>query len=223
MATCALNKILTQEQAVNILRPSLTQILEIVLSLMKLIDHQDIVSCMEFIITKFSKEIGPYALNLINELVNNYYLYRKNADLKAREQKQDHKDDDEMSEDEGDSNMAAQACLETILKIMNSDLPVESYTNLSGIVSGLISSAILNEKDQDLEYIVPMLSKILYKIPFIPDNLLVYYPILCYLWCGKPDPSGLKVDISSLDQGVQAIILSTKNPLFNTPENDSFI
>ena len=67
-----------------------------------------------------------------------------------------------------------------------------------------------------------MLSKVLYKIPTVPDTLLAYYPILCYIWTGKPHSSNLKMDISGLDQGIQSILLAENNVLFNGEEMEDF-
>ena len=110
--------------------------------MMKMIDHQDIVAALEYLISKYSKEIAPYAVTLVEQLVTSYYQYRKNALDKQQNVDTRHKEDDEMGSDDGDSNMAAQACLEAILKIFNSDLPCDTYCNLSPFVINLMNNSI---------------------------------------------------------------------------------
>jgi hypothetical protein len=85
--------------------------------------------------------------------VNSYFNYRKNADEALQKSKPDangNEIDDGQSED-GNSNMAAQGCLDAILKILNSDLPGDVYPNLVNRLLPVINSAIIHNKEDDLD------------------------------------------------------------------------
>ena len=74
-------------------------------------------------------------------------MYRKNAAEKIKQDQQkeaaEHGDIDEEEDfDDGESNMAAKACLEAILNIFKSDLTCDSYTNLAPFVCSLLNSAL---------------------------------------------------------------------------------
>ena len=47
---------------------------------MKEIDHPDLVSSLEEIIISYQDCIGPFAMNLISQLTNSYFSYKKNQE-----------------------------------------------------------------------------------------------------------------------------------------------
>ena len=57
-------------------------IMKIILELMKEMDHPDIVSCLEFLITRYQSEIGPFAYDLVDQLVMKFFFF--NLNLKKR-------------------------------------------------------------------------------------------------------------------------------------------
>jgi hypothetical protein len=67
MATCALQMILVQDNSVDILRGNMKDIMGIILEVMKELDHSDIVACLEYVIGRYNKEIGPFAYDLVDQ------------------------------------------------------------------------------------------------------------------------------------------------------------
>jgi hypothetical protein len=61
MAATSIHKLLSNDIAIEFLKPALKQILEVYLSMMKEIDSEELVSALEEIVSHFKDDIGPYA------------------------------------------------------------------------------------------------------------------------------------------------------------------
>ena len=55
--------------AENFLRPALGQLLELYLKIMDEVDSEDLVGALEGIMTVFSDDIAPHAVNLVTKLI----------------------------------------------------------------------------------------------------------------------------------------------------------
>lgn len=71
-AACALEKILTNEQAVKYIRPGIDTVLKCYLQLMNEFDNEELVNSFESIMSIFQDEIRPFALDICNHLVTMY-------------------------------------------------------------------------------------------------------------------------------------------------------
>ena len=60
------------ETAVNFLRPALKNVLEVYLKIMEDIDSEELVGALEQIVEIFQEDIGPFAIQLAQQLTNKY-------------------------------------------------------------------------------------------------------------------------------------------------------
>ena len=69
-AAISLSKMLSNETATEFLKPHLHSILEVYLRIMEEIDSEELMSALEGIVEGYSEEIGPFAVQLSQQLVN---------------------------------------------------------------------------------------------------------------------------------------------------------
>jgi hypothetical protein len=94
-----------------------------------------------------------------------------------------------------------------------------AYQKLTPHVLRILNNAIIGGLDEDLGHAINMLSRILARLEKVDDTLLVYFPIICYIWLDRPDPSALKMNISSMPEEIQTI-LTTDIAVFGYPINE---
>ena len=63
---------LTNDTAVAFLKPALKNILEVYLKIMEDIDSEDLMTALETIMEVYSEDIGPYAIQLSQQLTQKY-------------------------------------------------------------------------------------------------------------------------------------------------------
>ncbi len=74
-AAVALNCLLSQKHAEDLLRPILPNILEIYIKLMDQIDNEGIVAALEGIVDSYQDNISPFAHRLIQHLCMAFHKY----------------------------------------------------------------------------------------------------------------------------------------------------
>jgi len=79
-ACLALSKFLKNSLAESFLKPALKSILEVYLKVMDEIDSEELVSALEMIMTIFRDDIGPYALQIVENLSGQYKRIMDNQD-----------------------------------------------------------------------------------------------------------------------------------------------
>ena len=63
---------LKNDQAAEFLKPALKNILEVYLKIMEDIDSEELIAALEEIVEKFSEDIGPFAVQLCQQLASKY-------------------------------------------------------------------------------------------------------------------------------------------------------
>ena len=61
-AGLALSKMLTNETAIEFLKPALKNILEVYLKIMEEIDSEEVIASLEVFMEKYQEDIGPFAV-----------------------------------------------------------------------------------------------------------------------------------------------------------------
>ena len=102
-AACALEKILRNDIANELIKPGLDTMLKCYLSLMNDLDNEELVSAFENIMTLFQDDIKPYAVDICLQLKQQY----------IRLIKQDN------DEDDGESILAAVASFTSMRRIID--------------------------------------------------------------------------------------------------------
>ena len=104
VAAVSLHRLMHNEQCTELLKPFLKDLLSIYLKLMSEIDSEELVAALEEIVSHFKEDIGPYAIELTEQLVSAYKrLSQTNAE-----------------DDDGEGAMAAVGCVTAIRRILDS-------------------------------------------------------------------------------------------------------
>jgi len=179
-AAVALNCLLTQKEAEDLLRPSLSKILEIYLKLMDQIDNEGIVAALEGIVDSYNQEIVPYAYDLVVHLTSAFHKYCQKSNNAANNTNND-------DEDESEAEMAAGGCLEAIHRILMAKLPEVTYTSLEQVLSPIFNYCFSEDGSDFIDEALSCLNILLYNSKTLSDQLLFYYPILVYIIVGLPE------------------------------------
>eukprot|EP01016_Furgasonia_blochmanni_P056412 TRINITY_DN9612_c0_g4_i14.p1 TRINITY_DN9612_c0_g4~~TRINITY_DN9612_c0_g4_i14.p1 ORF type:complete len:722 (-),score=286.95 TRINITY_DN9612_c0_g4_i14:171-2336(-) len=175
-AAVALNCLLSQDEAIELIKPGLDKILGEYIKLMDTIDNDAIVNSLEGIVDTFGNEISPYAVELINYLVKTFFKYCEKGE----------KDDD----DEGEGELAAAGCINAIHRILKSNIPTAILPTMADILLRIFDFAFSDDGGDFLEDTIQCLNLLLYHhTPIIPC-LWKYYPTLCYIVAGRPKIPG---------------------------------
>ena len=78
---------------------------------------------------------------------------------------------------------------------------------------------LLSGKEDDIRIVISMLCRLLYKLETIPDNLLLYYPLLCYIWLGKPT-SNLQMDPKDFGNDINTLLTSDDVTIWSSHLDD---
>lgn len=178
-AAVALNCLLSQKEAEDLLRPSLPKILEIYLKLMDQIDNEGIVAALEGIVDSYQDEIVPYAYDLVVHLTSAFHKYCQ----KSNQQTQNTNDDD----DDSEAEMAAAGCLEAIRRILMAKLPEVTYINIQQVMVPLFNYCFSEDGSDFIDEALSCLNILLFNSKNLTDVLLFYYPILVYIITGLPE------------------------------------
>ncbi|CAD8063756.1 unnamed protein product [Paramecium sonneborni] len=179
-AAISFSQILQHKEAQDLIRPQLSQVLEIYIKLMELIDNEKIVKSLEEIVKYFTNEITPYAHQLSAHIANIFQKYCK---------KQNQGDGD--SDDDGEAELAASGCLEAIKRILNAPLQQDSYTQLESVIFPIINFALTETGCDFINEALEILNIMLYKRKQLTPGLWFYYPVLCYIILGIPQETNV--------------------------------
>lgn len=103
-AAFSISKLLQNDTACALLKPHLSKILESYLKLMSEIESEELVNALEEIVSLYRDDIDPYATQLAEQLVSSYHrLVMTSAE-----------------DDDGESALAAQGCVVTVRRILDS-------------------------------------------------------------------------------------------------------
>lgn len=193
----ALTVLLYNQEAREMLKSDLQNILNIIFELMTLIDSDDLIEALEGIVKQFSDSIGPYTVGLVEGLSQAYFTYKGGSS-----------NSDEVIVDElmgSESTRAAEACLDTIHNLLKINIDDTVYQRVAPSILGIFNSAILDCNDVSFSKCIGLLNMIIYKSQRLNKELMFYFPLLCYLIIGKPKTQ-LKEDISNFPEELQRVI-----------------
>ncbi|CAD8152713.1 unnamed protein product [Paramecium pentaurelia] len=179
-AAISFSSILQHKEAQDLIRPQLSQVLEIYIKLMDLIDNERIVRSLEEIVKNFTNEITPYAHQLAAHIATIFQKYCN---------KQNQGDGD--SDDDGEAELAASGCLEAIKRILNAPLQQESYVQLEPVIFPIINFALTESGCDFINEALEILNLMLYKKKQLTPGLWFYYPVLCYIIIGLPQETNV--------------------------------
>jgi len=176
-AGIAMYRILRQPEVKEYLKPVLSKILETYLTLIDMMDSDELVQSLEGFISQFEDDIHPFAVDLVGHLAKTFE--------KAQEDPNDDASDAEGEEEE--RTFAADECLSAIARIIKCNLSKETISHIEVLVEPIIHYT-LSEKGMD--YILSgldILIGILYHSEVISERMWSFFPELNYIIAGKPE------------------------------------
>ena len=203
-AAIALNCLLTQKEAEDLLRPSLPKILEIYLKLMDQIDNEGIVAALEGIVDSYQQEIVPYAFDLVVHLTSAFHKYCQKSN------KQSMNPDNDDDDDDSEAEMAAAGCLEAIRRILMAKLPEITYTSIQQVILPIFNYCFSEDGSDFIDEALSCLNILLYNSKSISDHLLFYFPILIYIIVGLPENTNIQA-LSQLTEEQKDLLEKVKN------------
>ena len=114
-AVLALSALMEFTEVKEMMESELSTILKSILDLMNQIDLNYLVLALKEITLEFTDKIGPYAIDLVKSLAQNFKKYKQNAYKKAQEHTGSVL---LMDEDCSESNLASEMCLDAINNIL---------------------------------------------------------------------------------------------------------
>lgn len=175
-AAGGLSVLLFDAEAKHLLKGDLRNILQIILDLMNEIEFDGLVQALEGIISEFEDDIDPFAGGLIRGLMEAFFRYKSNSNQ-----------DDDPNEAVDEAERAAEACLDTINNILRTNLEPKQFQDSIVPVLTILNSTIKGGDQINFEKSLGLLNLLLYKNQTLSNDLVFYYPLLCYLIVGKPN------------------------------------
>lgn len=208
-AAGSLNMILANAEAKELLRADLENILNRILGLMQKIDFDDLIVALEGIIEEFSDCLGPFTIQLVNGLSETYFNCKQSLVANRANSGEEEGSNDETAK-------ASEACLDTINNILKANLNDQIYRAVSDKIFEVINVTILSDDDIAFGKCLSLLNVILYKCESLDNQLVFYFPMMCYLILGKPSLP-LQMDISGFSDQIQTVInnVNTKKEWIN--------
>jgi len=176
-AGIALERVLEQPTAMEMMKPGLQKILETYLNLLDYAENEHLVAAFEGIIKKFGEDVGPFALALIQRLAG---LFAKNVG------DEEEGDDDDDNFDIDEKQLAASGCLSAIENILNCKLSKEVLLASQEILIPLLNFTLIDDKTDDVEQGLSLLNTILYNMDEINEKMWAFYLEINYALSGKP-------------------------------------
>jgi hypothetical protein len=204
----SLHVFLLHPAARELLANDLEKVLDLILDVMNQIELDELVVALEGIIKEFGGRAGKYTVRLIEGLTLAYFQYKNNSN----------KGDEGADEFLGDeSTRAAEASLNTINNILKSNLDNQVYMDVGKYILQIFNSTILSCDDVCFDKCLGLLNLLLYKANKLDEQLVFYFPLICYLIVGKPH-GNIKMDISNFPEELQEVILkvNTKRKWFDS-------
>lgn len=204
----SLQVFLSHPAAKELLANDLEKILDLVLDLMNQIELDELVEALEGIIKEFGGKAGKYTVRLIEGLTMAFFQYKNNIGNK----------DEGADEFLGnESTRAAEATLNTINNILKSNLTDAVYMEVGSFILQIFNSTLLSCDDVCFDKCLGLLNLLLYKAKSLNDQLVFYFPLICYLIIGKPSGNPTS-DITNFPEDLQEVILkvNTKRRWFES-------
>jgi hypothetical protein len=215
-AVLALNTLMEFPEVKNMMVGELSTILKSILELMNDIDLNYLVMALKGVTSEFADQIGPYAVDLVKSLAQNFVKYKQNAYKNAKAHTGSVL---LMDEDSSESNLAAEMCLDAINNILRSELKDEVYQSVSLTILELFDMSLLSNSATCLEKSLSFVNIVINKLKGnLSNELVFYFPVLCYLATGFPHNSELQNLMGKIpDKNIELLrkLPPKQYPIFN--------
>ncbi len=160
-AATSMKHLLNIDSACDLLKPNLGHILTAYLKLMSEIESEELVNALEEIVSLYHEDIGPFAIQLTEQLVASYHrLVHTNPD-----------------DDDGESALAAQGCMVTIGRIIDSvSKNAELIQKIEEIALPMFMFGLTPDGMDSIEDALNCITMILYHGLHVSERMWKVYP-----------------------------------------------
>lgn len=162
--------------------PNLKELLQVYVKLINEFENDTLIASLQGIFKMYSEVIGPYALELIQNLVD---LFHKCLEKERKAQEGDD-DNSEKDKEVMESGFACQGCINSIEEILRSNLDKSILPQAYTIIEPVFQYALSDEGLDFLSEVAGVLNMLVYNLPEIPEAFWSYFVIVCYSMIGKP-------------------------------------
>jgi hypothetical protein len=181
-AAQAFEVLLVKKELRDYFLPNLKELLQVYVKLINEFENDTLIASLQGIFKMYSEVIGPYALDLIQNLVE---LFNKCLD---KERKAQDCDDDNSEKDKEvmESGFACQGCINSIEEILRSNVDKSILPQAYNLIEPIFEYALSDDGLDFLSEVAGVLNMLVYNLEEIPEAFWSYYIIICYSMIGKP-------------------------------------
>jgi hypothetical protein len=157
-------------------------ILKKLLEMIEQFDFDGLVDTLKTIINSFQFEIGPHSAKVFEGLKTAFYNYK--SDLNS------YRGVEEREAECAQAEIAAETCMTAMNNLIQSNLLPQVYESIAKSVLEMLHLCILEDDEANFPTCMSMLNIVISKAPRLTNELIAYYPILCYFVIGNPRHQG---------------------------------
>jgi hypothetical protein len=181
-AAQALEVLLQQPDLRSHFLPDLKRILTIYIKLINEFESDGLIESLKAIFEMYSDVIGPYAYDLVANLVA---LFQKCIE-KEQNLAEDAGDQSENEKEMVETGFAGQGCLVAIEEVLRSKIEISVLISLYPVTEPIFTYVFSEDGIDFLAEGLSILNQFVHKLPEIPETLWGYFSILTYSLTGKP-------------------------------------
>lgn len=195
----ALSVLLENERAPDLLKNNISDILSHTLSLMKEIHLDEIVVSLQSVVISFGDEIRPFAKDILNNVLSGFWeIIKTNEELQ--------KDDFEENIEKTEIVESLESCLKSMTEILRLNFEPAFYVDCKSWVVEIFNFMFeCKNLRQMFNEVLRLFNVLVMKLPQLDDELIFYFPIICYAYSGIPKQQ-LTTDISCFPVSLQRLL-----------------
>lgn len=190
MGIVALNKCTANIKVCEYFLAHISQVFDLVVKCMMSIDYKELVCAAEGLIKDFGDSLLPYSVDLLKHFNSSFYQYLLHSKAEADTTDEEEMNPDDESDLEADAQYesiyAAEACLGAIFGILQLSLPEIVRQEANNMVLCMVCDVILEVNSDLFLKSLTLLNLVLYRSSGLNDAMKFFFPILCYVICGRP-------------------------------------
>lgn len=201
----ALSVMLECEKAPELLKNNISDILNHTLALMKAINLDEIVASLQSVVISFGDEIRPFAKDILNNVLENFWdIIKSNEDLQ--------KEDFDENLEKVEIIDSLESCVKSMTEILRLNFDGGFYLECKTWVLEIFNFMFeCQNLRQVFSEVLRLFNVLISKLPSLDDEIIFYFPILCYSYIGFPNEN-MVTDISCFSASMQKLLkLNYKN------------
>jgi hypothetical protein len=195
----SLSVLLENDRAPDLLKANIPDILQHTLQLMKQINLDEIVVSLQSVVISFGDEIRPYAKDILNNILESFWVT-----IKANEDIQ--RDDFEENYEKTEVVDSLESCVKSMIEILRLSFDPSFYEECKSWVLDIFNFMFgCRNLRQMFGEVLRLFNVLLTRLPSVSDDVLFYFPVLCYAYSGLPQDRGAP-NVASFNQAQQRLL-----------------